>query len=722
MKKATHFKIIGLRPVTPMDDDYELSCKVQAIQKALFPGNKWLYVYKGYQVSEDLASITLASYEQKRDFSIYDSERMKISVSAVVGRNGAGKSSFVELLIRTINNLTAALLGEKFNFAKAEHLHYIDNLYVDLLVQIENRFVIVSVRGRELKLLQYYISQENRLLFKLDVNKIENILEHVVDRNSPENILKGHSKGRTILRSLFYSLVFNYSLYGFNYRDFAREETPAVRLKRLKITAKNNVEDEQTSWLGGIFHKNDGYQTPIVLHPLRQNGQLNIIKENHLAKERMLSMLYYKDAKGNYPCRIINETLEIVGIKTSLSSKKYSKENMLDTLGIKKSQNVAINFDEIYNLILYFWSEYFDIKRGVRNPYYQEACDYLVYKTLKIIHSYKKYSSIFRYLSKSDYDKNELIKRLYPIITDYSHITKKLRQTINYLVNPTFDPTEEIISLSAFENIKIAGDHEPTRNFQSCDPIMHLPPPIFKTDLIMVKLMNGMKEENMPYLNVPFSGLSSGERQMAYTISNILYHLTNIDSEWDDKFRGSGKLAVIKYKYVNIILDEIELYFHPEMQRKFLFLLMDSIRCVNFRHIKGMNLLFVTHSPFVLSDIPSDNVLALGRGEEDTEPIKTFGANIMEMLSDTFFMDSSLGESVRREIKNLVQYHIFIAREDKLTAKLKKQFKKDYPRLDYLCKNLSDEMWKSSCCRMLDEIKIKITESENEKPFTPPLF
>lgn len=132
--------------------------------------------------------------------------------------------------------------------------------------------------------------------------------------------------------------------------------------------------------------------------------------------------------------------------------------------------------------------------------------------------------------------------------------------------------------------------------------------------------------------------MSSGERQIAYTISNILYHLTNIDSEWDDTFRWKDKRSIIKYKFINIILDEVELYFHPEMQRQFVFLLLHAIRCVKFRHLKGIHILFATHSPFILSDIPSDHVLALGRRNEKDkgESIKTFGANIMEMLSNTF--------------------------------------------------------------------------------------
>ena len=240
--------------------------------------------------------------------------------------------------------------------------------------------------------------------------------------------------------------------------------------------------------------------------------------------------------------------------------------------------------------------------------------------------------------------------------------------------------------------------------FLSNDSVNYLPPPIFNTDLILSK---PLFDADFPHMYVPFSGLSSGERQIAYTISNILYHLTNIDSEWDDTFRWKDKRSIIKYKFVNIILDEVELYFHPEMQRQFVFLLLHAIRCVKFRHLKGIHILFATHSPFILSDIPSDHVLALGlRNEKDKEdPIKTFGANIMEMLSNTFFMDSSIGETVRREISKLVEYHIDIVRNGNIHND---DFLGERNRFKYVCDNIGDDFFKKICSRMLNEIEAKI--------------
>lgn len=203
--KTSHFKIIGLRPTSPHIEDFEVCEKAQNIHKALVGTEEWLNIYAGYNVSEDYDCIQLSSSKQKLDYSLYDTDYLKITVGAIVGRNGAGKSSFVELLVRVINNLTAALLGEGYNFAKAEHLHYIDNVYADLLVQIGNKFLIISVKGRRISLLWYKRSADST--YRYDRYHSEEILEDGELKNNGNEILKGHSKGRLILRQLFLSLI-----------------------------------------------------------------------------------------------------------------------------------------------------------------------------------------------------------------------------------------------------------------------------------------------------------------------------------------------------------------------------------------------------------------------------------------------------------------------------------------------------------------------------------
>ncbi|MDE5842874.1 MAG: hypothetical protein K2H35_03970, partial [Muribaculaceae bacterium] len=73
-----------------------------------------------------------------------------------------------------------------------------------------------------------------------------------------------------------------------------------------------------------------------------------------------------------------------------------------------------------------------------------------------------------------------------------------------------------------------------------------------------------------------------------------------------------------------------------------------------------------------------------------------------------FFMDSSLGESVRQQIGRLVYYHVEIARNNNSSREIEKNFWRDSSKLDYICRNLSDELWRRSCLRMYMEIKDKI--------------
>ena len=199
---------------------------------------------------------------------------------------------------------------------------------------------------------------------------------------------------------------------------------------------------------------------------------------------------------------------------------------------------------------------------------------------------------------------------------------------------------------------------------------------------------------------IPFSGISSGERQIAYTISNLMYHLVNVDSEWNDNYRKDrDHLEVIKYHYMNVIFDEVELYYHPEMQRQFTNIMMKTLNSVKFTNMRGVNIMMVTHSPFVLSDIPDNNVLCLG--EEDNEVTKTLGGNIMEMLSSTFFMSNSIGDAIKEEISKIVTLYNRAVREGQ---NVRTDYMNSKVRMRYICENLGDDFLKQMVTRMVDDI------------------
>ena len=691
------FRIIGIKAVLPYFNDFPVDAakhyeKVEAIQKALYDTDNWFYFYKGITITENNAQVVMTS-EAKKDFSLYDTDKLKISLCAVVGKNGAGKSSIVELLVRTINNLAAALLGEGYNFSAAEHLHFIDHVFTDLCFQIGNVVYILESHGRHVTLKYYRATVDHYFMY--EPFKIHPIL----DQNLYEDTLvplKKHREGRRILKTLFYTMVCNYSLYGFNYRDYLSEATPAARLQALHIKANDANPKEDSLWLKGIFHKNDGYQTPIVLHPMRDDGRLDVVKENNLAKERLSALLFYKDSQGNYPLRVINGKLHVIAFHIKpTANRKYATDTMLESLGISNKQNVSKNYEHVRNCILGFWDEKYEIlKKGVAKQLKDDAYDYLVYKTLKIIKNYKKYRPIFNYLSKENFFYETLREKLEPLAQDYTHITKKLLQTINYLITDLYADDDNYYNLVALErelelkgmSVRIKG-----RDVQIKQNL--LPPPIFDVDLILSK-------EDYGNGTIPFSSISSGERQIAYTISNLMYHLVNVDSEWNDFYRkDKDHLEVIKYHYMNVIFDEVELYYHPEMQRQFTNIMMKTIRSVHFSNIRGINIMMITHSPFVLSDIPDTNVLCLGEG--DKAVTKTLGGNIMEMLSSSFFMSNSIGDVIKDEISAIVEMYNSVFREGR---NVRADYMEKRLRFRYICENIGDDFLKRMLTQMVDDL------------------
>ena len=109
----------------------------------------------------------------------------------------------------------------------------------------------------------------------------------------------------------------------------------------------------------------------------------------------------------------------------------------------------------------------------------------------------------------------------------------------------------------------------------------------------------------------------------------------------------------VAYRYVNIILDEVELCFHPEYQRTFLYKLLQSIERLHLNTYCGFNVIITTHSPFLLSDIPQSNVLYLEDGHVvDKRCMQNpFAANVNDILRQSFFLKNGfMGEFAKRKI------------------------------------------------------------------------
>lgn len=170
-----------------------------------------------------------------------------------------------------------------------------------------------------------------------------------------------------------------------------------------------------------------------------------------------------------------------------------------------------------------------------------------------------------------------------------------------------------------------------------------MPAPSFKADLLLAD------EDGEP---VRFSSLSSGEKQMIFSISTVLYQLRNIDSAWSAPVKDSD----VCYRNVCLVFDEIELYAHPKYQLMLVNLMIESIKSLSLIYVQNIQIILATHSPFVLSDIPASNILALidGKPSKLEQSINSFCANVYDILNNQFFMDRFVGDFANNKLDELI--------------------------------------------------------------------
>lgn len=609
------------------------------------------YLLDGFEIYEDRILVSKDRYIK----TVYDYymdggiSSPHITVSAIVGENGAGKSSIIEFEMRLINNFSAIVFGE---FAKVDgwaHLHFIDGVEGELYYLLGHNVYRLCVTGRDVKLYCYYWQEEeenDNIVFK---KPIEIIKSHVVPKLG-EPIRNAYAYSTTYFESLknllprfFYTVVLNQSAYAYNTNDFASEcNDEKYEIKVRNGNNKNEKDEiipystEDKCWLSGLFHKNDGYQIPIVLIPYRVEGNYDINVENKLAYERLISIMVREDEEG----RVINGHLRMTSFDLRRKPCNYDLDYIHQRLGFR--QFGPDDYEKMKSILLETWNSHvgFDIVANSKSYVYRrQAINYLVYKTLKIACTYDEYRNFrYRYILKEEpFDEESFQKLVQMTIANNSHVANKLYRTIAYLIWNIYEIHGETKDKPL--KVRITDINERWRNAfnerkieltskigSSLITEASIPPPFFDTAIGLVELNTGVY--------VPFEFLSSGEKQQAYSISALVYHLKNLDSVSDDN-SSSERVA---YPYIQLVLEEVELYYHPELQRQLIKNILDGIKQANLRHIKWISICIVTHSPFVLSDIPSNNVLALRKGGDEVSKIPCFASNIHEMLKLSFFL------------------------------------------------------------------------------------
>ena len=655
------------------------------IRKTLTPG--WYpFVRTKEDIGIDKKKLPFAS-EDICPQGFYNIEKglPRITITAIAGKNGSGKSTILDILYRILNNFAASLFTKNVG-EDCEEVQLTRGLFARLYFEQDgvNRFIDVSD---------------------------ERVAYYEYDSSSQREIQKTYGltdkERNALLNRFFYTISVNYSIYAFNPQDY-----------NAPLGECENIEIYGGEWLDYLFHKNDGYYVPIVLTPFRNMGEMNVTTENILAEQRIsvLSLLYHSQKK---------EFLDdYVPYKLCYAFDKKYKENKLDSFRRNiRYPELKVCVDVIIEHFVQAWQKYLDEQEIELNDDLSEIeLFYLAYKAVKICLTYPKYEDLFEvndllalaktyaehYKQEGRFQtrkkegnvKEEKIvgaqdcvawmsahttnvkKVIATIMNDEgSHVTAKVFQCLNYIKGERYK-----------QGAYVMADELVEHKYENYDEVqMLMPPPFFKSELHYKK----RKEKSDNPEEITLRSMSSGEKQLLYSLSYIYYHIRNIASNKKD-----GK-RVVGYHHVNLIFDEAELYYHPEFQRVFVKRLLERLAMCNISrsNIRSINIMIVTHSPFILSDIPECNVLYLGTKDEHV-PSRTFGANIYDLLQDSFFLESDIGELAYSKINELVELY---NQED--SDRRRKQFDNKYSEFDFVLNHLGEAYLKKTYEYMFQKLQ-----------------
>lgn len=245
--------------------------------------------------------------------------------------------------------------------------------------------------------------------------------------------------------------------------------------------------------------------------------------------------------------------------------------------------------------------------------------------------------------------------------------------------SPDINPMLKLIGLLqqfSKESTKQSKLHSPTVRKTWNSLVCRLGVPKVLIDVCHLILLHAATRVISPYLKFDaFPPMSSGE-MCFITMFARLYHFVK---------EGDKKNIVV-------FLDEAETTLHPEWQRRLV------AYCIRFFEVflpdKNVQLIFSSHSPVLLSDIPAGNAIFLKRRDADKRKphivdsevvsalqthlgyTNTFAANIFDLYRNSFFMkEGTAGMFAQEKLNNIM-------------VKTKKMIKEDNNQIKHKTKRM----------------------------------
>jgi predicted ATP-dependent endonuclease of OLD family len=533
------------------------------------------------------------------------------NINAVVGRNGIGKTNLLDAIgLRTNDrNKNNAEFEVKYRSKRKFGYRIPDDIEAEIKHSI---YFFIYYMGKD---------RNNQDLFCIEGNDIESF-QNLIKNQSGISLDYWKSK-------YWFALVCNYVDGNFSY----------------KFDLNEKIEDFGT----GLFRD----KNRSIDDNRREMDKLAIISLRENLDEKYYDFSSTKaedDYKISVPRRTGTFQSKLLSRKIEMLFDQMAKPNRLmfkDTKYILK-----INFKD------YFLVNGFNDDEKLKLKYSYKELNEKEKEICKVLESFIQYF----FNAVGDISKNKEKTRVKKQVTKLSINRMSFKELKNYyfeilqLIVDIFFGEDEFNQylINSYKRLAVELSKNKSIQFDKGSLILELTKKTNTKECL--KIINiTVDEKKLSIINDNYYSAFSGF--FSYSIEN----LSDGEAAYLGFFASLNEqistLTSHKESYI-ILLDEPEARMHPELTRNFINELIRFLGDLS-EGTKNFQIIISTHSPFILSDIPSTNIIYLeknnnGNCKSVKRDLSTFGTNIHTLFKDGFFMSSTMGEFATNKIKEVI--------------------------------------------------------------------
>ncbi|MGF9937178.1 AAA family ATPase [Bacillus anthracis] len=511
------------------------------------------------------------------------------NITAIVGQNGAGKSSIMDFL--------------KENFGGNDEEEDIDEIEEDI------RYLYILRKYKDEKL-EHYIYKSPNMRIDINVNKEMNFFYELRIDNVgfPRNI------DNTTL--IYFSNVYD------NKNEYSKKKLLNIstnylssgQFQRDNLSLTGDYKFDEVKRQIEFVHWINNIEVPFTL-PFKFPNSVDVV-----IRERMRGNMSVFQTTGEYP--LLDS---IKSIYKSVNTHKVDGFKLSDN---KADRKVIVFLTRV--ILRHIASE---IRR-------EKVRDKLRDFDIELLQEETDCNDDFIRLSRG-------LQRVAYLIDDINEelllVSKMLKALATFMMNFYTDYLHNsTVGEVSYHSIKLTFKIEELKSGRLKD-ILNL-----YEDLSMGR----------DFITFSWRDMSSGEKALLNIYSRF-YYVSNqpeLVEHFDDD--------------LIILIDEGEVYLHPHWQGNLLNSLIEFLPIVfkNKKELRQRNIqvILTSNSPFLVSDLPSANIIFLRKEQSQTtvmeelgEDHRTFAANIHTLLAHSFFMEDGVtGAFAKRKINEII--HLLI--------------------------------------------------------------